>query len=103
MPTIQSISYVKAHFAQVIDEVTSSRQPVFITQNGNGTAVIQDHYTYQRTQDALAMLKLMAMGQADAAAGRTIPQDEVFRGIRKELAARKAAEGRADGKKRKRA
>jgi prevent-host-death family protein len=103
MPTIQSISYVKAHFAEVIGEVTETRQPVFITQNGNGTAVIQDHYTYQRTQDALAMLKLMAMGQADAAAGRTMSQEDVFRGIRKELADRKAGERKADGKKRKRA
>ena len=49
-------------------------RPVIITQNGASTAVLRDHASYQRTQDTLAMLKLVAMGEAEIAKGqRALP------------------------------
>jgi prevent-host-death family protein len=60
----QSVSYVKAHLAQVIDQVRDGGGPMIVTQNGAGTVVIQDHESYERTRDALVMLKLVAMGEA---------------------------------------
>jgi prevent-host-death family protein len=87
--TIQSISYVKAHLAEVIQDLNDGNRPVIITKNGAGTAVIQDHASYQRTRDALAMLKLVAMGEAEIAKGRGISQAEVFRDLHRRLARRK--------------
>ena len=81
----QSVSYVKAHLAEVIDSVRASHDPVVITQNGANTAVIIDHDSYQRTRQALAMLKLVAMGEQDIAKGRTISQAEVFRSLKQRL------------------
>lgn len=95
MPATQSVSFVKAHLAEVIHEVNSSRNPLVVTQNGASTVVIQDHDSYQRTRDALMMLKLVAMGEADVAKGRTIPQAEVFGSLKKRLKARIAAEAKA--------
>lgn len=86
--TTKSVSYVKAHLAEVIDSVRESHDPVVITQNGASTAVIQDHESYQRTQQALAMLKLIAMGERDIEKGRTIPQEEVFRSLKQRLRAK---------------
>ena len=83
----QSVSYVKAHLAEVIDAVRASHDPVVITQNGANTAVIVDHDSYQRTRQALAMLKLVAMGEQDIAKGRTIPQTEVFNSLKQRLRA----------------
>jgi prevent-host-death family protein len=85
MPNSQSVSFVKAHLAEVIHEVNSSRNPLVVTQNGVSTVVIQDHDSYQRTRDALMMLKLVAMGEADISKGRTIPQTEVFTALKKRL------------------
>jgi len=94
VPNTQSVSFVKAHLAEVIHEVNASHQPVVVTQNGTNTAVIQDHESYQRTRDALVMLKLVAMGEADAAKGRTVPQTKVFRSLKKRLKARLAREAK---------
>jgi prevent-host-death family protein len=88
MPITQGVSFVKAHLAEVIHEVNASRNPMVVTQNGASTVVIQDHDSYQRTRDALMMLKLVAMGEADVAKGRTIPQAEVFGSLKKRLKAR---------------
>ena len=95
MPTTQSVSFVKAHLAEVIHEVTTSRKPVVVTQNGASTVVIQDHDSYVRTREALMMLKLIAMGEADVAKGRTIPQADVFASLKNRLKARMSAEVKA--------
>jgi SAM-dependent methyltransferase len=44
-----------------------------------------------KTQRALALLQMLAMGERDIAAGRVTPQDEVFDRLLKELEARKKA------------
>ncbi len=95
MSTSQSVSYVKAHLAEVIHAVNASRNPVVVTQNGASTVVIQDHDSYQRTRDALLMLKLVAMGEADVTKGRTLPQSEVFSSLKKRLKACITAESKA--------
>jgi prevent-host-death family protein len=88
----QSVSYVKSHLAQVIEEVRDGGGPMFITQNGATTAVIQDPESYERTQKALAMLKLVAMAEEDIRKGRVHTHAEVFTAARKQLAARRKAE-----------
>lgn len=87
MPATQSVSYVKAHLAEVLDQVRESHDPITVTQNGVPSAVIIDHESYQRTRDALALLKLTAMGEKDVAAGRTIPQKQVFADARARIQA----------------
>ena len=82
MPTTQSVSYVKAHLAEVLDAVRDNHDPVTITQNGAPSAVIVDHESYQRTRDALALLKLVAMGEQDLVKGETSPQAQVFSNAR---------------------
>jgi prevent-host-death family protein len=88
MPTTQPVSYVKAHLAEVLDRVQESHDPVTVTQNGAPSAVIVDHESYQRTRDALALLKLVAMGEKDIVEGRTIPQSQVFKQLRAKIAAK---------------
>jgi prevent-host-death family protein len=90
MNTTRPVSYVKAHLAEVIESVRESRDPVTITQNGSPSAVLVDHESYQRTRDALAILKLVAMGEHDVAMGRTVSQSRVFKDARARLKARLA-------------
>jgi PHD/YefM family antitoxin component YafN of YafNO toxin-antitoxin module len=51
---------------------------MIITQNGEAKAVIQDITEYERIQEALALLKMVAQGQKDYEEGKTIPADQVL-------------------------
>lgn len=87
MPTTRPVSYVKAHLAEVLDQVRESHGPITVTQNGSPSAVIVDHESYRRTQEALAILKLVAMGEKDVTAGLTIPHKQVFADSRAKILA----------------
>jgi PHD/YefM family antitoxin component YafN of YafNO toxin-antitoxin module len=47
-----------------------------ITQNGEAKAVIQDIRSYEETQETLALLKILALGQQQIAAGKVVPLDD---------------------------
>jgi prevent-host-death family protein len=79
---VKPISYVKANAADLIRELRETREPLVITQNGEARAVMQDVATYHATQETLALLRIIALGNRDVAAGRTIPSAEVFRRLR---------------------
>ncbi len=70
---VKPISFLKAHSADVIRELGEGAAPLIVTQNGEAKAVLQDIGSYEQTQEALALLKLIALGREDMAAGRTAP------------------------------
>jgi prevent-host-death family protein len=80
--SIQPITYLKAHAATLVDELAASGEPLIVTQNGKAKLVVQDIASYERTQEKLALLQLIAMGEQDIAAGRTLPAEEAFRRLR---------------------
>ena len=59
---IKPISYLKAHTAEVIRKLDEHREALIITQNGEAKAVMQDVQSYERTQETLALLKILALG-----------------------------------------
>lgn len=91
---VKSISYVKANAAEVLDRLKADREPLLITQNGEACAVLQDVKTYEDTQHTLALLKLLALGQQDIAAGRTRPVADVVKRLRARHGLDKTAAGR---------
>ena len=70
---IKPISYLKANAAEVLLDLAARREPLVITQNGEAKAVLQDVASYERTQETLALLKLLALGSREIADGRTRP------------------------------
>jgi hypothetical protein len=52
---------------------------MIITQNGEAKAVVQDIHSYERTQETLAVLKILALGNADIEAGKSVPLEDVRR------------------------
>ncbi len=67
---IKPISYLKANAAKVVEGLAESGEPLVITQNGEAKAVIQDVKSYEETQETLALLKILALGNRQAEAGR---------------------------------
>jgi prevent-host-death family protein len=84
---IKPISYLKANAAEVLEELAKQRRPLVITQNGEARAVIQDVASYEETQDTLALLKVLALGNEQVAAGKVRPLGEVVRRLRGKRAA----------------
>jgi len=74
---IKPISYLKANAAEVMNNLTRSREPLIITQNGEAKAVIQDIASYEETQEKLALLKILALGQKQVEAGQITEVNEV--------------------------
>lgn len=79
---VKPISYLKANAADVLAELTQQREPLVITQNGEAKAVLQDVASYEETQETLALLKILALGNQAVAAGKVRPVGEVVARLR---------------------
>ncbi|MBS0556375.1 MAG: type II toxin-antitoxin system Phd/YefM family antitoxin [Proteobacteria bacterium] len=86
--SIKPISYVKANAAELLEKIAASGEPLIITQNGEAKAVLQDIASYEKAQETLALLKLLAMSDEDIAAGRCKPAREVIERLRSKHKAR---------------
>ncbi len=82
---VKPITYMKTHSAELIADVNKRRSPVVITQNGQPRAVVVDIETYERTQDALMLLKLIAQSEEDLRKGRWLSQSQMEAELRKRL------------------
>lgn len=79
---IKPISYLKANAAEVLARLAEEREPLVITQNGEAKAVIQDVASFEDTQEALALLKILALGNQDVADGKVRPVADVAARLR---------------------
>ena len=75
---VKPISYLKAHAADVVRDVSSGGEPLLITQNGVGKLVVMDVAVYEAREETLAMLKLLALGAREVAHGDFRDADAVF-------------------------
>ena len=83
---IKSISYLKANAAEVVRHLAEQRKPMVITQNGEAKAVIQDVASYEETQETLALLKILALGNRQIEEGRVTPIVDVVKRLREKQA-----------------
>ena len=79
---IKPISYLKSNAAEVLKHLAEQREPMVITQNGEAKAVLQDIATFEETQETLALLKILALGNQDVAAGKVKPVADVVACLR---------------------
>ncbi|MFZ9082669.1 MAG: type II toxin-antitoxin system Phd/YefM family antitoxin [Burkholderiaceae bacterium] len=79
---VKPISYLKANAAEVLSHLAEQREPMVITQNGEAKAVLQDVASFEETQETLAMLKILALGNKDVAAGKVKPVADVVARLR---------------------
>ncbi len=87
--TVKPITYLKNNAAEVVREAHENGRLMIVTQNGEAKAVVMGVDQYDEWKRTLALLKLIAQGEADVSSGRVMDQDEAFR--RAEAALQKAA------------
>lgn len=94
---IRPISALKNRAADLLEQINKTQRPIIITQNGVPRGVLQDPQSCEQMRRAVGMLKLLAQGEEDVRAGRTVPGNRVFAQVRGQL----DAQGRDDGKAKK--
>jgi prevent-host-death family protein len=82
---VRSISHLKARAPEVIRDIAETKAPVVITVNGKAKAVLQDVASYEETQEALALLKILALSEASVRAGKVSPARKSFARIRRRI------------------
>lgn len=83
---VKPISYLKSHAAEIVRDITESREPMLITQNGEAKLVVMDVRSYEEQEETLALLKLLALGNREIELGHFRAADEVFADIDREAA-----------------
>ena len=84
---IKPISYFKANAAEIVRDLAMRREPMIITQNGEATAVIQDIASYEQTQETMALLKILALGNRQIETGHVRSAASVIKRLREKKAA----------------
>jgi len=79
---IKPISYLKAHAAEIVRNLSGQAEPLVITQNGEAKVVMQDIQSYEQTQETMALLKILALGTRQIEEGRVQPAGDVVRQLR---------------------
>jgi prevent-host-death family protein len=80
---VKPISYIKSHASEIVRELENNRESIVVTLNGEAKAVLQDIHEYEKTQESLAMLKILAIGRKEIEKGKYQPIDEAFDEVRK--------------------
>lgn len=80
---IKPISYLKAHAAEIIRHLGDEGDPLIITQNGEAKVIIQDIESYEQTQETMALLKILALGNRQIKEGKVILAADAIAHLRK--------------------
>ena len=78
-PKIIPISDLRQNASNVVKSVSSSREPVFITQRGRAAAVMVSMEVYKNAQHEMDILHLIARGEKEIEAGIGYELDDVLR------------------------
>lgn len=81
--SVKSISYLKANAASLIEDINKHQKTFVITQNGEAKVIVQDIKAYEKNQETMAMLKLLAMTNEKSKTAKGIKG--TFNSLRKSL------------------
>jgi len=79
---IKPISYLKAHAAEIVRNLSAKDEPLIITQNGEAKVVVQGIESYEQTQETMALLKILALGMRQVEEGKVQPAGDAIRQLR---------------------
>ena len=83
--SVKPITYLKNNAAELVREINEDGRTVTITQNGEAKVVVMDVDIYDRWKSALALMKLLAQGEADVQTGRTVSTEEAVKRARRAI------------------
>lgn len=75
---IKPISYLRDHAAEIIRDISESREPLLITQDGEAKLVVMDVKSYEEQEQTVALLRMLASGNKEIEHGKFRDAEEVF-------------------------
>ncbi len=78
IPNIVPITDLRQDATSIVKRVTSSREPLVITQRGRAAAVLVSMEAYEDTQREIEILRLLARGEKEIEAGKGYDLDAVL-------------------------
>jgi prevent-host-death family protein len=86
LPAIVSVSDLREDAASILGRMKKSREPVIITQRGRAAAVIVSIEEYERSNHERELLRLLAQGEKEVAAGKGYELEDVLKKAERILA-----------------
>lgn len=83
MPNIKSSTDLRNNYNDISTFCHESREPVFITKNGQGDLAVMSIETYEALIGKLELYRLLDEGRAAAKAGKKRPLQEVMKDIKR--------------------
>ncbi|MCU0453536.1 MAG: type II toxin-antitoxin system Phd/YefM family antitoxin [Bacteroidetes bacterium] len=84
---VKPISYLKAHASELIRDITTTRQALVVTHNGEAKVVVQDIRSYEQMQETLALLKILTRSKQNIRRGKSKSIEAAFDSLDKRIAA----------------
>jgi prevent-host-death family protein len=84
---VKPISYLKAHASELIRDITTTRQALVVTHNGEAKVVVQDIRSYEQMQETLALLKILTRSKQNIRRGKSKSMEAAFDSLDKRIAA----------------
>lgn len=86
MPNIKSSTDLRNNYNEISKFCHESREPIFITKNGQGDLAVMSIETYEMLNGKLELYHLLDEGRAAVKEGRKRPLADVMLDIRQEIA-----------------
>ena len=85
MPSIKSSTDLRNNYNEISTFCHESREPVFITKNGQGDLAVMSIETYEMLNGKLELYRLLDEGREAVKKGRKRPLDDVMGDIRQDI------------------
>jgi prevent-host-death family protein len=82
---VKPISYLKTHASEVVRDVVENQKTLIITHNGEAKVILQDVKVYEKTQESIALLKILALSGREIKKGNYKTLDKSFKNVRKRI------------------
>lgn len=82
---IKPISYLRAHASEVVRDVSENKKTMIITHNGEAKVILQDVKVYEKNQEAVALLKILALSGKNLQRGKYKTLNRTMKEIRKRI------------------
>ena len=83
--SIKPISYLKTHASKVIRDVAENQRTLIITHNGEAKVVLQDVKVFEKTQESIALLKMLALSGKEIKLGKYKPLQTSLKNVKTKI------------------
>jgi len=83
MLTIKPSAAIRKNYNEISELCKKTKQPIFLTKNGEGDLVVMDMETYSRRESALQLREHLLQSQADIQSGNVKSVEETVADMRR--------------------